>query len=71
MRILVTGGSGFIGSNFLSLFVPRFPDHFLVNVDKLTYAANRSSLKDIESLPNYTFEWCDITDCQAVIALCG
>ena len=47
MLIFVTGGAGFIGSNFLRLLVPRFPEHHFVNVDKLTYAANLMSLEDI------------------------
>jgi len=69
MKILVTGGGGFIGSNFLHLLVPRYPDHFFINVDKLTYAANLFSLKDIEALPNYTFAQLDIADPQAVLAV--
>jgi len=62
MNILVTGGAGFIGSNFLNLFVPRFPEHNFINFDKLTYAANLLNLKDIENSPNYTFEQGDIAD---------
>jgi dTDP-glucose 4,6-dehydratase len=57
---LITGGAGFIGSNFLNLFVPRYPEHNFINFDKLTYAANLLNLKDIESLPNYKFEQGDI-----------
>ena len=44
MNIVVTGGAGFIGANFLNLLVPRHPEHRFVNVDKLTYAANPKSL---------------------------
>jgi dTDP-glucose 4,6-dehydratase len=69
MKILVTGGVGFIGSNFLNLFVPRFPEHFFINVDKLTYAANLASLADVALLPNYTLERVDISDADAVMAL--
>ena len=66
VNILVTGGAGFIGSNFLNLFVPRYPEHNFINLDKLTYAANLLSLKDIESLPNYKFEQGDIADYSRV-----
>jgi dTDP-glucose 4,6-dehydratase len=66
MRILVTGGAGFIGANFLRRFVPRFPEHSFVNVDKLTYAANPASLAAIASAPNYRFERVDIVDLAAV-----
>lgn len=69
MKILVTGGGGFIGANFLHLLVPRYPDHFFINVDKLTYAANLFSLKDIAELPNYAFAQLDIADPHAVRAV--
>jgi dTDP-glucose 4,6-dehydratase len=62
MIILVTGGAGFIGSNFLNLFVPECPRHNFVNVDKITYAANLINLQQIEQLPNYFFEKGCITD---------
>ena len=71
MRLVVTGGAGFIGSNFLNLFVPRFPHHEFVNVDKLTYAANLANLGEISSAPNYAFEQIDIADGDAVRALLG
>ena len=66
MNILVTGGAGFIGSNFLNLFVPRYPEHNFINFDKLTYAANLLNLKSIENLSNYTFEQGDIADFSCV-----
>lgn len=69
MNILVTGGAGFIGANFLNLLVPRFPEHRFVNVDKLTYAANLRSLAAIEGSPNYCLERVDIADAAAVDAL--
>ncbi len=62
MKILVTGGAGFIGSNFLNLFVPRYKNYHFINLDKLTYAANPLNLTELESLPNYTFVHGDITD---------
>src|SRR5512139_2852098 len=66
MNILVTGGAGFIGSNFLTLLVPRFPDHRFINVDVLTYAANLRNLDPIRDRANYAFERVDITDRAAV-----
>ena len=62
VNILVTGGAGFIGSNFLNLFTPRYREHSFINVDKLTYAANPLNLSEIESLANYRFKQADITD---------
>ncbi len=62
MNILVTGGAGFIGSNFLNLFVPRYPDYRFINLDKLTYAANLLNLTALEDKTNYCFEQADITD---------
>ena len=65
-NILVTGGAGFIGSNFLNLFVPRYPEYNFINLDKLTYAANLLNLKGIENFSNYVFEQGDITDYSRV-----
>jgi dTDP-glucose 4,6-dehydratase len=65
--MLITGGAGFIGANFLQLFVPRYPEHTFINLDKLTYAANLSSLKEIASLVNYVFVRADIVDTHAVL----
>ena len=53
MKIIVTGGAGFIGANFLNRLVPELPEHQFINLDKLTYAANLGSLRGIEALPNY------------------
>ena len=69
MRILITGGAGFIGSNFLNLLVPRFAEHSFVNVDALTYAANLRNLDPVAGAPNYGFERVDIADLDAVMAL--
>jgi dTDP-glucose 4,6-dehydratase len=69
MKVLVTGGAGFIGSNFLNLLVPRHPEHHFVNADKLTYAGNPRNLDAIASAPNYTFVRADIADQAAVDAL--
>ncbi|MCG8555953.1 MAG: dTDP-glucose 4,6-dehydratase [Proteobacteria bacterium] len=66
MRILVTGGAGFIGANFLNLLVPRHPEHHFVNADKLTYAANLLSLESLAQAPNYTLECVDIAQREAV-----
>ena len=62
MNILVTGGCGFIGSNFLNLFVPAHPEDHFTNIDKLTYAANPLNLSAIESNRNYKFIQVDLAD---------
>lgn len=62
MKILVTGGAGFIGSNFIRYVLSVHPDYQVVNLDKLTYAGNLENLKDIESLPGYSFINGDICD---------
>jgi dTDP-glucose 4,6-dehydratase len=66
MIIFVTGGAGFIGSNFLNLFVPQYPQHIFVNIDKLTYAANLENLNQVTPLPNYHFEKTCLTDYAAL-----
>ncbi len=60
--LLITGGAGFIGSHVVRLFVTKYPDYKIVNLDALTYAGNLENLRDIESAPNYTFVKGDITD---------
>ncbi len=62
MRLLVTGGAGFIGSNFILYTFQHYPDWEIVNLDKLTYAGNLENLKDIERNPRYTFVHGDIAD---------
>lgn len=61
-KILITGGAGFIGSHVVRLFVTKYPDYQIVNLDKLTYAGNLANLTDIENSPNYTFVKGDIVD---------
>lgn len=61
-NILITGGAGFIGSHVVRLFVSKYPDYRIVNLDKLTYAGNLSNLKDIENASNYWFVKADICD---------
>ena len=51
--IIITGGAGFIGSHVVRLFVNKYPDYDIINVDKLTYAGNLANLRDIEGKPNY------------------
>jgi dTDP-glucose 4,6-dehydratase len=66
MRLLVTGGAGFIGSNFIRLHLSEHPEAEIVNLDKLTYAGNLANLSDIENQPNYRFIRGDICDARAV-----
>src|SRR5690606_9200484 len=54
-NILITGGAGFIGSHVVRLFVNKYPEYRIINLDKLTYAGNLNNLRDLENLPNYTF----------------
>ncbi len=61
-NIIITGGAGFIGSHVVRLFVNKYPDYRIINLDKLTYAGNLANLKDIEQKPNYTFIKADICD---------
>lgn len=59
-NIIITGGAGFIGSHVVRLFVNKYPNYHIINLDKLTYAGNLANLKDIEDKPNYTFVKADI-----------
>ncbi len=61
-RLLITGGAGFIGSHVVRLFVNKYPEVEVVNLDALTYAGNLENLVDVDSFPNYKFEKGDITD---------
>ena len=67
--LLITGGAGFIGSQVVRLFVNKYPDYKIVNLDKLTYAGNLENLKDIENNPNYEFVKGDIVDDQFIFEL--
>lgn len=68
-NILITGGAGFIGSHVVRLFVNKYPEYKIVNLDKLTYAGNLANLKDIEDKPNYFFERADICDFDHMMEL--
>mgnify|MGYP000975937110 CR=1 FL=1 len=65
-NILITGGAGFIGSHVVRLFVNKYPDYRIINLDKLTYAGNLANLTDIEEAPNYQFVKVDICDLNAM-----
>ena len=67
--IIITGGAGFIGSHVVRLFVNKYPDYRIINLDKLTYAGNLANLRDIEDKPNYRFVKMDICDFEGVLAL--
>jgi dTDP-glucose 4,6-dehydratase len=64
--IIITGGAGFIGSHVVRLFVTRYPEYKIVNLDALTYAGNLENLKDIEQAPNYSFEKANILDTEEI-----
>jgi len=68
-KILITGGAGFIGSHVVRLFVNKYPQHDIYNLDKLTYAGNLANLKDIDQKPNYHFIKADICDGEHMLQL--
>ena len=68
-NILITGGAGFIGSHVVRLFVNKYPEYHIINLDKLTYAGNLANLKDIENQPNYTFVKADICDFDKMLEI--
>ena len=68
-NIVITGGAGFIGSHVVRLFVNKYPEYNIINLDKLTYAGNLANLKDIEDKPNYKFVKMDICDFEAFYQL--
>jgi dTDP-glucose 4,6-dehydratase len=66
MKILITGGSGFIGNCFIKLLLKKYPDYHIINLDKLTYAGNKDNLKEVENDSRYTFVQGDICDAPLV-----
>lgn len=68
-NIIVTGGAGFIGSHVVRLFVEKYPDYTIYNIDKLTYAGNLANLKDIENKPNYRFVKADVCDFDTMLGI--
>ena len=69
MKILVTGGAGFIGSNFVRYILSQHPEYKIINLDKLTYAGNLDNLSDAEKSPSYKFVKGDICDAELVADL--
>lgn len=69
MKLLVTGGAGFIGSNFILYWIKKYPEDYIVNLDKLTYAGNLENLKSVENNPHYSFVKGDICDSKLVNSL--
>lgn len=67
--IIITGGAGFIGSHVVRLFVNKYPEYRIINLDKLTYAGNLANLRDVEAMPNYRFVRMDICDFEGVLKL--
>ena len=67
--ILITGGAGFIGSHVVRLFVNKYPEYRVINVDKLTYAGNLANLNDVAVSPNYRFVKMDICDFEGISSL--
>lgn len=67
--IIITGGAGFIGSHVVRLFVNKYPEYRIINLDKLTYAGNLNNLSDVEAMPNYKFVRMDICDFEGVLRL--
>ena len=65
-KILITGGAGFIGSHLVRLFVNKYKDYHIFNLDKLTYAGNLENLNDVENCDNYTFLKADINDVEEI-----
>ena len=68
-NIVITGGAGFIGNHVVRLFVNKYPEYNIINIDKLTYAGNLANLKDIEDKPNYKFVKMDICDFESFYQL--
>ena len=68
-NVLITGGAGFIGSHVVRLFVTKYPEYHIINLDKLTYAGNLANLADIEQQSNYTFVKADICDFEKILEL--
>ena len=71
MTIIVTGGAGFIGSNFIFHMLGKYPEYRIICLDKLTYAGNLSTLRSVMDNPNFRFVKADICDRDAVIACAG
>jgi dTDP-glucose 4,6-dehydratase len=69
MKLLVTGGAGFIGSNFIRHMLLTYPEYDIVNLDSLTYAGNLNNLKDCDTHPRYTFVQGDICNRTLLNAL--